>query len=1030
MKKFFLFLFASLLSLSMFAAGETGSTKAQSIPYDWNTGIYVSSEAGVGKWYVVNLLQTMDPAGPFLPTGKTNDGKTDINITIVNPLNQEVDINCTAYIGDNETNRHFKMAANGQKSMTFGAGMFVRMGINEVYLYLVTDVTVTEEEAQEKEAVNVDVQPVEANSVSFVPVAFDWTGIETQSHTAAGNEIAKNEETWLQIDWDGKIASTHTFKLYVKNMGSATTTVYGGLATDRPATNIQEQTKDVAAGATISKELDPAMLDMMPGTIYIRLKADQKLHVWAEDVVPTLPAQPLFNADDAIEVAKNVEYSTAKATGDRLDSIVYKANYSTLIPSVTGENAKYYAVQVIITNEGSEDATIVGKVVKNADGYVYSAVSRTYTIQAGKSISKKLDKTLLSNMEADDEAYALVLGGKNNVKFLLKDTCLEESPCVPAEAINMVIPAVGSSVQQLQTAGTKWYAVNIAQAKSAQTDIKLTMTASEEVDLTVDIAADCAIGEPTQSYTGSSASTEKVLSYSLIEGLQGNMVYVRVKTNKTLTVKAELIDKNQPITWNGSEWSNNIGPKKDKVAWIEGNLTIASGKIIEASKLYISTGVIITVKSGGALFVGDGGVSGGQKIVVEDHGMFLISPAASAEDSKPYVEAHKTLHLGQQEAYSKADTDPYKATLPDLHEFITVPVSQPEDLNARCLEWNRVYGWKNKKKTAEFGPEVACEPFIGYNIYTKYGEANYGDYDAVFSGNLASNKNQNFGTSQIGWYAFGNAWFAPIKLSYLFDALDAAYQTSGSTGEANQKAVHTYVTSPMDIQGLDETVIKDNYYIPLTAEIAANVGISEIKPMQGFFLFTEEGCNISVDYTKVWNDATGYGTTPNQAPRRAAAADDRNKAAVVLRGGNSSDFVYMIEGKATNASKMVSADLAIYAGNNLAQVASENLIGTILTIKTNNATEYTLSFGWLNGETMYLRDLENGALIEMTKDNQYTFFAEPNSVSERFQVVGRYNMPTGIEKKATIEGVNKVLENGNVVIIKNGVKYNVLGAQL
>ena len=144
MKRFFLFFFAALLSVSMFAAGETGKTKAQVIPYDWSSGIYVSSEAGVGKWYVVNLKKDMTPAGPFNANGKTDDGKTDINITIVNPLSQEVDINCTAYIGDNETNRQFKMAAGGQKSMTFGAGMFVRMGINEVYLYLVTDVTVTE----------------------------------------------------------------------------------------------------------------------------------------------------------------------------------------------------------------------------------------------------------------------------------------------------------------------------------------------------------------------------------------------------------------------------------------------------------------------------------------------------------------------------------------------------------------------------------------------------------------------------------------------------------------------------------------------------------------------------------------------------------------------------------------------------------------------------------------------------------------------------------------------------------------------
>jgi len=35
-----------------------------------------------------------------------------------------------------------------------------------------------------------------------------------------------------------------------------------------------------------------------------------------------------------------------------------------------------------------------------------------------------------------------------------------------------------------------------------------------------------------------------------------------------------------------------------------------------------------------------------------------------------------------------------------------------------------------------------------------------------------------------------------------------------------------------------------------------------------------------------------------------------------------------------------------------------------------------------------------------------------------------------MENSAVIDGVNKRIENGHVVIIKNGVKYNVLGAQL
>ena len=83
-------------------------------------------------------------------------------------------------------------------------------------------------------------------------------------------------------------------------------------------------------------------------------------------------------------------------------------------------------------------------------------------------------------------------------------------------------------------------------------------------------------------------------------------------------------------------------------------------------------------------------------------------------------------------------------------------------------------------------------------------------------------------------------------------------------------------------------------------------------------------------------------------------------------------------------------------------------------------------FGMLHG----IEGLVNGNIIAMTAENTYTFSAEPNTVSERFQVIGRNNAPTAIENNAAIEGANKRIENGKVVIIKNGVKYDVLGTQL
>ena len=976
MKKLFLFLLASVLSISVFAAGETGKTKAQAIPYDWNSGIHVSSEAGVGKWYVVMLKES--DGGPFRADGKTADGKTDINVSVVNPLDQSAHINVIAYIGDNETSRDFTLAAGGSKSMTFGAGMFVRMGIDRVYLYLVMDVTVTEEEAVAHEAVNVNVEAVAANSVLFTPVQFDWTGFGTNT-PATGNEIAANKETWLKVDWADHLTSGNTFKLYVKNLGSAATTIDGGLATDCPATSIQEQSKDIAAGATISKVLDPAMLDMMPDVIYIRLKAGQKLHVWAEQVAPVLPAQPLFKAGDANVVVKNTEYSLT-------DSIVYKVAYSTL------QAPEYYYTQVEVTNNGAATVTLTGKVAKNASGDVFSAVSRTQTIQPGQTLKKELDKTLLSNIESGDEVYALVLGGNANVSFKLTDVCTEKDPCVPAEAVALTVPATGT-VEKDQAANTvKWYAVNIAAAKTAKADIQLTMTSAETVDLAVDIAAACALGEPTQSYTGSSKSTTKTLSYSLFEHA-GNVIYVRVNTNKNITVEAELLTT---ITWNGSSWNPNA-PTANDAARIEGDLTIGNGETVKALGVTLAGGNV-TIANGGKLIVGAEGIKGSDnvdQIVVEEGGILLISPEAGS-NNKPFVTAKKTLHFGAADAGTRRA---------EKHEFIALPVD-----NREALAHVRYYGWDHG---AGWIVDGFNKTFTGYDVYqTSAASEYYQEFTTSFKGQLADNKSQTLSMPGRGWHAFGNSWLAPMKVSEILANVGAA-----------EAAVHVYVATPKVIGGTSYGSENDEkLYIPLTQEVANATGMTEVAAMEGFFLYTEGATSAQLNYNSFFSTRAAAPATRE--------ADNRNMVAAIVRGGNQNDFVYMIEGEAANAHKMQSNGLTIYAEDGLAQVANENLIGTILTIATNEATEYTLSFAWLKGETLYLQDMENGNIIAMTEGTTYTFSAEPNTESERFQVIGRKNTPTAIDNTELIEGTNKRIENGQLVIIKNGVKYNAMGAQL
>ena len=460
------------------------------------------------------------------------------------------------------------------------------------------------------------------------------------------------------------------------------------------------------------------------------------------------------------------------------------------------------------------------------------------------------------------------------------------------------------------------------------------------------------------------------------------------------------------IKWNGTEWVGGT-PDLTKSARIEGDLRIgtsASAKVAEVKALGLTlAGGKIYIEDDGKLIVGKEGIKGSEtvdQIVIEEGGNLMIDPEAE-QNYKPFITAYRDLDLSEETNPDAVHAGEYK------HEFIALPVDNRENTPVGLYYSNWAYN-------AGWGPiDGFRNAFVGYDV-TK--STNGTPYCGYFAGQLASTKNKTLNMPGMGWHAFGNSWLVP---------LDVVADIIPYVGSADQ-AVYLYVQNPTTIGGVNySTDYGENtkQYVPVTSAIISEVpALAQVKPMEGFFLYTESATNANLYYNSLYNT--------HKAQAKRAAENKNNKVAAVLRGGKASDFVYMIEGEDAIAHKMESNGLAIYAEDGLAQVANSNLIGTILTIQTNNATEYTLNFTWVKGETMYLKDLVNGNIIAMTAENQYMFNAEPNSVSERFQIVGRNNVVTGMENSAVIEGANKRIENGKVVIIKNGVKYDVLGAQL
>lgn len=968
----------------MFAQND-GSTKARAIPYAWGEGIQATSEAGVGKWYVVDLSERFDPA-----TGKSTQGNADANIVVSNPLDEKANVDVTAYVGDNEMSRHFSLAPGEFKTMNIGAGFLVRSGIRYVYMFIVMDVTVTQQEA---EKIHVVVEDAPSNSTPFVPIEFNWANFPAKTEATV---IPANKETWVEIDFaSNPVANTSTYKFYVEKDNATPITINAGISYDCPASSIQEQSQELKSAST-AKILDEAKLSMIPGKIYIRLKAAQELRIYAEEVAIPAPepgALPIFNilngndGQPAIEVQLYNELDPTTVYTLDADHLVYSVDYATL------QADEYCYRQIEVTNNGSEEVTIVGKASKTPDsnGDVFSVATKTVTIPAGQTYYKKIDKTMQSvvGAAAGDKIYAL---GPEfpNVTFKLTQQPEDPEFCQGAQQFEW-----GVWNNQAENS-YKWYEINIHDAKEAKADIVLTMETADgsEANITVDMAAACHAGEPLQNYSGKSKSTTKTLTYSLYKDKQSDYMYARVRTDKEINVMAEM---QTAKTWNGSAWTPAGDPTFNDAVRIEGDLDILDGETFMALGVTLAGGKI-TIENGGKMLVGKEGVKGSEnvdQILVKEGGVLLIDPAATT-NNKPFITANKELHFGAAAPGARRE---------DKHEFIALPVDDREAMvGVLYYGWSHVEGWvvNGFNKT-----------FIGYDVYQAAGATNYDDFAAQFKGRLADNKNQTLAMNGRGWHAFGNSWLDKMDV-------DKALANVG----AAEQALHVYVATPQEIAGVHFGGADDEkLYLPLTSAIAAATGMTKLSPMQGFFLYTENATNASLKY----NDLDAYSTA---APAPQRAANNYNKVAAVLRGGNQSDFVYLIEGEDANAHKMISNGLAIYAEDGLAQVANSNLIGTMLTIQTNDATEYTLSFTWENGETLYLKDLENGNLIAMKEGNQYTFTADPNSVRERFQVVGRYTTPTGIENGSVIEGANKRIENGKIVIIKNGVKYDVLGAQL
>ena len=486
-----------------------------------------------------------------------------------------------------------------------------------------------------------------------------------------------------------------------------------------------------------------------------------------------------------------------------------------------------------------------------------------------------------------------------------------------------------------------------------------------------------------------------------------------VVENKDATYPYTIDDKPAEITfnkengnWNNvANWSNTTGATPATPVVIAANVVIPDGVTAEAYGIKVETGKTITIKNGGKLLVGKEGIAGLSRVdqlKIEDGGILAISPAAEA-NNHPMGTMEKTMGIRSVEGEYNDGFRAYKY----IWENIAIPTVDAIKDSLTVNYWNIKDGYK------KIDSGVMSKPFQGYHVTIKpaHPQQNF-----QFSGRLCGNQDATLTMPQQGFHFFGNSWSAPMDVNEILNQIEHYKANVVNSG------IKVYVSDHITIGDDDYW---DGTYLDVNRETLKDAAFAEkfstIPPMQGFFMFSNGAAEISLNYEKaVWNIALAS-SSQSKKSAKYIAPDDTVRVSIKLSSSNGRmDRLYLSEGKLLQSTKMMNArpNVNIYAigadGNYSMYGVEESLSGLEIGIVTNVAEDYTLSFDHVTGEVLYIKDMQTGILTEMSDGNSYTFTADANTASERFRIVSRSEVTTGVDDTtaettaATAKGIYSV----------------------
>ena len=386
---------------------------------------------------------------------------------------------------------------------------FVNDDIHEVYIELTTDKPVEFSiDAADKEEVIACLDAIELELTDSMVI-----------------DLTANTDIWYKVDLSTFKTLNKDLAVTVINASAEAAKVEVEVSPTCPVSLSVLKQFSVPAATTattiVSADKITEYLKEYPNPIYyVRVRATSDLHIEV--------GEPEVIEKEACEDA--IEYVWGTPTVVEANSDVWYAI------DVTDAKAAGKDLYVTVKNIDDITADVTAQVLYDCPGEVKHSLTKS--IAAGEALSTTIASSELQGIESNVLYLHLVTTGDIEVT-VGEPEVVEEDACLQAIHLNW------NEEVTVLPGDTAWYAVNIADAKALQKNIKLTVKneSTESALVKADIAYDCPVSAFVHSMTKNIAaqmSISTTITYDRFENLDTDVLYIRIITTGELTIKATI----------------------------------------------------------------------------------------------------------------------------------------------------------------------------------------------------------------------------------------------------------------------------------------------------------------------------------------------------------------------------------------------------------------------------------------------------------------------------------------------------------